>query len=221
MEQNSNLKDGALDKLDAFHEFLFEQEGFHGSRTNYYSASNSYLNEVIDDREGLPITLSVLYIELARRCEMDVVGIGLPGHFIVQYRPDEGEPVLVDPFTRGKRLSQLDAELQVKTATGLEWDDRYLEPQSAHDIVLRMLRNLLNVVNAEENPEKALRYIETVLAIDPESISDRLFRAVLCLNTDRIEEGLGDVNWVIDRNPDGIAIERVYQLREALERRLP
>lgn len=205
------------DKLQAFHRYLFEEQGFHGSRTNYYAASNSYLNEVLDDREGLPITLSVLYIELARRCGMNVVGIGLPGHFIVQYRPAEGEPKLIDPFDRGRELSQLEATVVVKSITGLEWDDRYLEPQGPHAIILRILRNLINVANTDDNPEAALRYLDTVLALDPNSPADRLYKAVLCLNTGRADEGLAEVDWVLEHQPEGLPIEQVYRLREALK----
>ncbi|MEZ6068575.1 MAG: transglutaminase-like domain-containing protein, partial [Planctomycetaceae bacterium] len=208
------------ERFGRFQEYVFDELGFHGGRTNYYSAENSYINQVIDDREGLPITLSVLYMELARRCGFDVVGIGLPGHFVTQYRPVEGEPRLIDPFERGAVLTELEATLRVHGITGLEWNDRYLEPQSPRAIVTRMLRNLLGFSNAEEEPEQALRYVETLLALDPESPPDRLFKAVLCLNTNRIEEGLREVDWVLDRGPEGIAIERVHELRRALESRL-
>src|SRR5262249_39677679 len=79
------------DKLKALNAFFFEKRGFHGSRSDYYNRSNSYLNEVIDDREGLPITLSVLYMDLGRRLGVNVVGIGLPGHFVTRHMPKEGE----------------------------------------------------------------------------------------------------------------------------------
>jgi regulator of sirC expression with transglutaminase-like and TPR domain len=204
-------------RLKAFNRWLFEEQGFHGSRTNYYSAANSYLNEVIDDREGLPITLSVLYIELGRRCGLDVVGIGLPGHFVVQVRGDEGQGKLIDPFDRGDELTELEATLLINSATGRDWDDRYLEPQSPRDIVSRMLRNLLNVANSESDSESALRYVNTLLALNPESPADRLFKAVLCLNTGRIDEGLAEVDWVVERQPDGVLMEQVHRLRTALE----
>src|SRR4029077_16882513 len=71
-------------KLAALNKYLFQESGFHGSRSDFYNRANSYLNDVIDDREGLPITLSVLYMELARRIGVKVVGVGLPGHFVVK-----------------------------------------------------------------------------------------------------------------------------------------
>ena len=70
--------------VEALDEYLFKKLGYHGSRTDFYNRSNSYLNEVIDDREGIPITLCVLYIELARRLDVNIVGVGLPGRFLVR-----------------------------------------------------------------------------------------------------------------------------------------
>jgi serine protease Do len=204
------------ERLAAFNRWMFEEHGFHGSRTNYNSASNSYLNEVIDDREGLPITLSVLYIELARRCGLDVVGIGLPGHFIVEWRPREGEPKLIDPFDRGTVLGKLDATLRAEAA-GVRWDDKYLEPQPPRAIIERMLHNLMNVANSKADPESALRYVETILALNPESTIDRLFKAVLCLNTGRIDEGIAETDWVLEREPEDVVIEKVHELRDTLE----
>ena len=204
------------DRLAAFHTYLFEEQGFHGSRTNYYGASNSYLNEVIDDREGLPITLSVLYIELARRVGIDAVGIGLPGHFVVQWAPADGEPKLIDVFDRGREMTAEEAVAQA-TGRGLVWDEEYLRPQTPDEIITRMLRNLINVANNAEDAEAALRYTDTVLAIDPESVQDRLFRAVLCYTTGRADEGLVEVDWILDREPEGVLIGRIQQLRQALE----
>lgn len=206
------------ERMEKFNRWMFEVQGFHGSRTSYHAAANSYLNQVIDDREGLPITLSILYIELARRVGLDVVGIGLPGHFVVQWRPKAGEPKLIDPFDRGAVLGELDAMLRVE-GSGIPWHERFLEPQTPRQITERMLRNLLNVANRKQDSDAALRYIDTILALDPENPVDRLYKAVLCLNTGRIDEGLAETNWVIERDPAEIAMEQVYRLKSALEAR--
>ena len=203
------------DTLSAFHKFLFEDQGFHGSRTNYYSASNSYLNEVIDDREGLPITLSVLYVELARRVGLKAVGIGLPGHFVAQHIPTEGDPQLIDVFDRGRAMAHEEAVAQA-TGRGLEWDEEYLRPQSPREIITRMLRNLISVANSAQDPEAALRYVDTVLALNPDSAQDRLFKALLCYNTRRAAEGLAEVEW-IEKHPEGFDLERLEELRGALQ----
>ena len=204
------------DRLAAFHRFLFEDQGFHGSRTSYYTPSNSYLNEVIDDREGLPITLALLYVELARRSGLNADGIGLPGHFIAQVTLPDEEPQLIDVFDRGRVMSSEEAQQQV-LGRGLEWDEEYLRPQTPQEIITRMLRNLLNLANGASDAEAALRYTDAVLALHPDSAEDRLFKAVLCYTTGRAAEGLAAVDWILERRPEGLLIERVEQLRSALE----
>src|SRR5204862_4517779 len=97
-------------KLAALNEYLFVGNGFHGSRTDYYHKANSFLSRVIDDREGLPITLSVLYIELAQRLGLKIEGVGLPAHFVVRHVPANGEPQLIDVFEGAKPLSRDEAE---------------------------------------------------------------------------------------------------------------
>lgn len=205
----------AADRLTGFHRFLFEEQGFHGARTSYYTASNSYLNEVLDDREGLPITLAVVYVELARRVGVEAVGIGLPGHFVAQSTVD-GQSQLIDVFDRGRIMTQAEAMALVATR-GVAWDEAYLRPQSPTEIVVRMLRNLIGVANSASNAEAALRYTDVILALEPDSVEDRLFKAVLCYNTRRAEEGLVEADWILERRPEGLVIERVEQLREALE----
>src|SRR5262249_6216488 len=88
----------AAARLAGLNAYLFKEHGFHGSRLDYYARNNSYLNEVIDDREGLPITLSVLYLELARRLDLQVVGVALPGHFVVRHEPEGGASQLIDVY---------------------------------------------------------------------------------------------------------------------------
>ena len=138
------------DRLATLDRFLFKQLGFHGSRTNYYHRSNSYLNEVIDDREGLPITLSVLYMELARRLDLKVVGVGLPGHFVVRFEPQEGESILVDVFENAEPLTLETARTMIRVRLNGQVDkeeterliETFLEASTPKAILLRMLSNL-------------------------------------------------------------------------------
>jgi S1-C subfamily serine protease/regulator of sirC expression with transglutaminase-like and TPR domain len=218
------LKDG-LDKqaneparLAALNKYLFDESGFHGSRTNYYHQSNSYMNEVIDDREGLPIMLSVLYMDMARRIELKVVGVGLPGHFVVRHEPTKGKTQLIDPFDRGRVWTDKEAEQQVKSRIPGPLDKKFLEPQPKLAILIRMLRNLMGVAGAKEDAEALLSYIETVLVIDPESAEDRWFRAVLRFQTGRIDEAIEDTNWLLKERPDGVDLQRVRQLLGVLQR---
>src|SRR5206468_952676 len=137
-------------RLKALNTFLFEQCGFHGSRNDYYSKSNSYLNEVIDDREGLPITLAVLYIELGRRAGLKIAGIGLPGHFVVRHLPAKGEGDYIDVFERGEVLTGDEVKRRAAGEDG-EVRARFLQPMQKRAIVVRMLHNLLRAAQEEQD----------------------------------------------------------------------
>jgi serine protease Do len=139
--------------LEALTKHLFVDHGFHGSRTDYYNRANSYINEVMDDREGLPISLSVVFLELARRAGLkDVAGVPLPGHFMVRHKDQ-----LIDVFDNGKLISRAEAEELI----GMPLLDRYLEPASKRDIILRMVRNLQNA----GSPAEAARYEDLIAAL--------------------------------------------------------
>lgn len=208
------------DTLKALDEYLFEQMGFHGSRTNYYSSSNSYLNEVLDDREGLPILLSVLYMELAKRLDIKVVGVGLPGHFVVRHEPKNGSGQLIDPFDRGSKLSREEAVRMVELATNRPFDGEALRSQTPKEILVRMLSNLMNVARDANDPEGMLRYVETMAAIDGENAEFRWFRAVLKFQTARHAEAQQDTAWLIENNAVEVDLARVRELHQILDNEL-
>ena len=144
---------------------LFNEMGFHGSTLDFHHRSNSYMNEVIDDREGLPITLSVLFMELAKRLELKVAGLGLPGHFLTIYQStdmpeDESNSleskiseteIIIDSF--GGKIIDREEAAQL---TGLALEDLSFEP-SSKEIIKRMLRNLLQVAEREKDSNSQIR----------------------------------------------------------------
>lgn len=207
-------------RLAALDDYLFAQMGFHGGRTNYYSKSNSYLNEVLDDREGLPILLSVLYMELARRLDLQVVGVGLPGHFVVRHEPQKGPKQLIDPFERGEKISHEEAVKLVERSTGRPFDEEYLRSQTPQEILTRMLNNLMGVARDAGDAEAMLRYVETLLVINQDAPEYRWYRAVLRFQTDRNAEALQDTTWLMDKRPAEIEMPRVEQLHRILEEEL-
>jgi regulator of sirC expression with transglutaminase-like and TPR domain len=215
-------------RLAALNKHLFEQLGFHGSRTNYYSRSNSYLNEVIGDREGLPITLSLLYMELARRLDLKVVGIGLPGHFVVRYEPTEGDPQILDVFDQASVMSREDAEAIIRGRFGKQLSEEELEsaikdfltastPQS---IIIRMLTNLRGVAEESRDIDAMLRYLGTVLVVNPDHLESRARRIDLQIRADRLQEAITDIDWMLEKRPEGMDVNRVLQLRSDLESKL-
>ncbi len=206
------------DKLVALNKYLFAERGFHGSRGDYYNRSNSYLNEVLDDREGIPITLSVLYMELARRLGLKVVGIPLPGHFIVQYLPDKGDGQLIDVFDAGKILTREEANKRVLGQTGEPLTDDEMKPANKKAIVVRMLHNLLGIAGRNRDAVETLHYLDAILAIDADAGHDRLMRAVLRYQSGQKKEALLDTDWLLNHGPKGPDTERALELRRMIER---
>jgi serine protease Do len=205
-------------KIEALNTFLFKERGFHGSHTDYYSKSNSYLNEVMDDREGLPITLSVLYIEIARRLKLNVVGVPVPGHFVVRHEPAGEKPQIIDVFD-GKLLSRGDAEAKVKKVTGRAPEDADFEPVTKKAIVVRMLHNLMNVAKSERDGDSMLRYLDGIVAVDPEAYEERWARANYRYFSGLREGSLADCEHLLKNAPPGLDLEQVRELRRRIEKK--
>ena len=217
MEERERLK--ILDK------FFFQQLGFFGSRLQYYVRANSYVNDAIDDRKGLPITLSLLYIEMARRIDLKVVGIGLPGHFVVRFEPKKGKSRLIDVFERGKPMTAEQATEHVKNWSNdrLKGDalkermKEFLQPYSKKSIIIRMLRNLRNVAVNQNDAESVFRYADTIVQIEPDAVAFRGERIDAEVRTHRFEDAIADIDWMIKKNPEGLDVGRIRQIRKKLE----
>ncbi len=207
-------------RLAALDKYLFEQNGFHGSRYEYYHAANSHLHRVIDDRVGLPITLSVLYMELARRLDVEVLGIGLPGHFVVRPAEQDGEELaLIDVFHEGRRLSRAEAAERVRETAGVALVEEHLEPVGGRQILLRVLGNLRGLAERRADREAMLRYLDAQLAIDPEDVAARGARSIILFETGRHSASLAELDAILRRQPAGLDLDRIRQLRDYFERR--
>ena len=227
---NGMLKADATeaDKFAALNDYLFAKRGFHGSRTNYYSRSNSYLNEVIDDREGLPITLSVLHMELAKRLGITVVGVGFPGKFCVRFEPTMGDAVTVDVFERGRVMTESDIAAVFKENLQVEKlsDKQAAEMKSfsaavdAPAIVTRMLSNLRTVAANERDSDAIGRYADAMLVVDPDNAKARAERIDWSIRNKHFKAAIADIDWMLDRRPDGLDVEGVQKLRSQLESEL-
>jgi len=209
-------------KLAVLNRVFFNEYGFHGSRTNYYHRSNSYMNEVIDDREGLPITLSVFYMEVARRAGLKMSGIGLPGHFVVALdsRLESKQPekvTLIDVFEAGQEIEVGKWIAQFERETGQKFDRSMLAPQSKRDIIERMLRNLWNVSLGQEDRESMLRYTDTIVRLDRTNAEQRWYRALLELQTGRVVEAIQDADWLIEHPSPNIDMVQLRQFRRHLD----
>ena len=208
-------------RLAALNTYLFADNGFHGSRTDYYHRANSHLSRVIDDREGLPITLSILYMELAKRLEMNVVGIGLPGHFVVKHIPRQGDEQLIDVFEGAVPLSREDAAKRVRAVADEELDDDHLQPFSKPQIVRRVLRNLLGVAQDAKDREAMLRSLEALVAIQPDDTADRGLLAVARFETGRREAAITGLDWFLEQQPPGIDLDVIRTLQDRFRNGTP
>lgn len=213
LKDDPEIKKGTMTAVKRLNRYLFEENGFHGSRGDYENRSNSYMNEVLDDREGLPISLSVLYVELASKLGIQgVFGVPLPGKFMVGYRDGpEGELQLIDVFERGKELTVEQAALQLSD-TG-DFPEGALVAAKKRDILLRMLRNLLgSAFDETRSIRDSLPYLDLVLAIDPKSAAERLTRAQMRQRLGEKAAARDDVSWLIDNFPEDGPPELMQQL---------
>jgi serine protease Do len=207
-------------RLAALNTFFFEQRGFHGSRADYYSRSNSYLNEVLDDREGIPITLSLLYAELGNRAGLKLAGIPLPGHFVVRHFPAKGEGPFIDVYERGKSFTLDDAKKRVEER-GLTFADDFVKPAAKKTVIVRMLHNLLHVARDENDAEGGLRYLDGIVMLEPEATEDRLMRSVLRYGKGLKREALEDVDFLLDHLPEGNRDrKRLVEMKRLLEKEI-
>ncbi len=164
----------------ALNRYLFQEEGFHGNAAEYYDPRNSYLNEVLDRRTGIPISLSTVYMEVARRAGLPVEGVGLPGHFIVRVRAGP-HAILIDPFHAGALLSEDDCQQRLDRIFGgrLKMEASMLAPCGRKDILERTLRNLKTIYFKQGDHPRALGAVELILTVNPGSAEDVRDRGML------------------------------------------
>jgi regulator of sirC expression with transglutaminase-like and TPR domain len=208
-------------KLAVMNDYLFKENGFHGSRSDYYNRFNSYLNRVMDDREGLPITLSLLYIELAARLGLKMEGVGLPAHFVVRHLPKEGAPQLIDVFDGARPLSREEAEKKIRELTGEGLTEEQLAPVGERKLLLRILQNLLGLAQQRSDKEAILRYVEAMVLIDPELVRERGLRAVLHFETGRREAAVKELDWFLENKPAGIDLEQIREMQNVFRTQKP
>lgn len=181
---------------------LFEEEGFRGNEGEYDDPRNSYLNDVLDRKLGIPITLSLVYQEVARRCGLPVVGVGFPGHFIAKYLTPTGE-ILLDPFRRGVTLSLQECKEKLKEQFGEEAELRpsFLLESSTKQILARMLNNLKGSYFRRKDYPRVLTMIEMALAIDPASRQEVHDRAMIYFVTRRYAQAMADLRAYLALSP--------------------
>lgn len=156
-------------ELRALNRTMFQELHFRGSDDDYYDPRNSFLHQVIERRTGIPISLSVIYIEVARRAGVRIEGVSFPGHFLVRYDHDDSA-VILDPFRMGLTLDATDLEVLLKRASGpdAELTAELLAPASKRQILLRMLTNLAHIYRDRGDVMRSLEVLERMHVLDRE-----------------------------------------------------
>jgi regulator of sirC expression with transglutaminase-like and TPR domain len=202
-----------LTNIQALNVVLFDKEKFAGNDEEYDDPRNSYLNQVLDRKKGIPITLSLVYTEVARRRALPLVGVGFPGHFLVKYLATPAE-IYIDPYNRGAILNREDCAERLKAHFGEDAELRpeYLAASTAKQILARMLSNLKGSYFRRRNYAKVLLMIDLALAVDPGSRHELHDRGMVYFLMKRYREAMADFNLYLElAAPDDSQAKQVKQ----------
>jgi regulator of sirC expression with transglutaminase-like and TPR domain len=176
--------------VDVLNAYLFDEEGFTGNRDRYDDPSNSFLNEVLERRTGIPITLALVYMEVARRAGIQIDGVNFPGHFLMRFTP-----LILDPFHRGARLSEHDCRRLLQRHVGDEaaFDPALLAPATKPQMLTRMLLNLKRIYVRLHSFPQARNVTELLLAVDPPALAELRDRGLLAYHMNDFAAALRDL----------------------------
>ena len=217
---------GPADTIVALNRFLFEEHGFSGDAADYYDPRNSFLNEVLDRKRGIPITLAVVYIEIGRRIGLPVQGISFPAHFLVKCPLREGTVVL-DPYAKGISLSFDDLKQRIKSLRkGVEPSRSVvagaLATASNKDILVRMLRNLKGIYSHHKEWLKALAAVDRIIIAMPDSAEEYRDRGMFYANLECFRAALFDLQAYLKMLPVAqdvdVVREKVIELQAVASR---
>ena len=180
--------------IEGINEALFVQEGLRGNSEDYYDPRNSYLNEVLDRKLGIPISLSLLYMEVSKRIGFPIRGVGFPGHFLVKHVAGEKE-IIVDPFNLGRILTWNDCQelLDKMYKDTVTMNASLLQAMGKRTILTRMLFNLKGIYTQKEQYFKALSIIEKILMLNPGTPSELRDRGLIYMETSLFAKALADL----------------------------
>lgn len=185
--------------------YFFKEHGFAGNNQDYYDPRNSFLNEVLDRKLGIPITLSIVYIEVGRRLDLPLEGVAFPGHFLVKLPLGRGN-VILDPYLGGVSLSEEDLHERLRQVYGEAHTemslDQLLSRANKKDMLARVLRNLKTIYLRTEEFDKALSVVERVLSLVPDSAEDLRDRGLIYQRLECVHAALEDLRNYFELEPD-------------------
>jgi len=203
--------------IRAANAYLFDELNFTGNETAYYDPRNSCLDQVLDRRVGIPITLSVVYIEIARRLGRPISGVGLPGHFIIRY--DDGQyATYIDPFHRGALLSEDDCRQLAQEITGEKPQSSALAPVGTRYILVRMLNNLRSAYFRSKQYEKVATVMDLLLEAFPSNGEYYKARGAARLNLRKFAAAKSDLEEYLKYQPAAEDRKEITEQLEAIHR---
>lgn len=211
------------DAIRSLNYYLFDELGFAGNAEDYYDPRNSFLNEVLERRRGIPITLSVVYIEVGRRIGLSLHGVSFPAHFLVKCIVRDGAIVL-DPYSKGVSLSVDDLVQRLKSwHSGLEPSAELIKNMLAtagsREILARMLRNLRGIYLDKRNLDKALQASDRIIALAPQAAAEYRDRGQIYLELECFRAALADFRQYLLLKPDAADAEEVQRKAMGLQQR--
>lgn len=212
-EAQAYVRGGLAARVAGLCRYLFHEMGFRGNDHNYDDPRNSYLNQVLDRRTGLPITLSIVAMAVGRRVGLGVVGVGLPGHFIVK-AVDAGQEILFDPFHGGRLLSPEECETLVQRVTGVPFvaSAKNLEPLPCGLIVTRLLTNLKATYLRDGDFRRAVRVIERLRQLHPRDLFERRDLGISLLRAGQSGKAIDHLAAYLKAFPKGTDADSIHQL---------
>jgi regulator of sirC expression with transglutaminase-like and TPR domain len=199
-----------LQKLARLRAFVFDDLKFRGDHRDYYDPRNSLLHEVMERRLGIPLTLSIVFMELGWRIGIPFEGVGFPGHFLVRLTGEPGE-LLLDPFRRGMMITREECRKMLAGLSGgrMEFRDSLLDGMSKRDMLARLLLNLKGAYLRANQDEPALAAVDRLLLIHPEDADEVRDRGLLLLRLMRYPEALAALRAYLAARPDATDRERI------------
>ena len=206
----------------ALNRVLFQEEEFRGNTVDYYDPRNSFVNELLDRRLGIPITLSLLYMEVGRRAGFPLFGVGMPGHFMVKHYDVNGRSILIDAFEHGAIVTEEDCRRKVNSiyAGQITLQPDFLLTVTRRQMLTRMLNNLRTIYMSQRDFRRAVQVVDLVLAIYPRSPEDVKQRAALRYNLGDNGGALADFDEYVKMAPDASDAEEIRQTALALRRQI-
>jgi len=206
--------------IAALNEVLFQEEMFRGNTVDYYDPHNSFLHDVFDRRLGIPISLALIYMEVGRRIGFPLVGVGMPGHFLLKHYDIDGRSILIDAFERGSIVTEEDCRQKLNDIYSgqLALQPEFLLPVTRRQMLTRMLNNLRSIYISQRDFRRALQVVDLILVIYPRSPEDVKQRAKLRYNFNDYRGALNDFEEYVKMSPDASDAEEIRQTALSLRR---